>query len=218
MNIGIIVAMEKERVLLETLKDKNGKIGGKEVVITKSGVGKVNAAVAVCRMIDDFSPDIVISTGVAGGVDSNVADVLDVVIGEATAYHDVDCGPDMTLGQVQGLPRKFAADTNLLKTAIGCKPEGVRTIRGLLATGDKFVTAADDLKRITKLYPDVAAIDMESAAIAHVCHLRAIPCIAMRVVSDIPGVENHFMKYLDFWDRVGEKSFSFLSEFLRKLP
>ena len=69
-----------------------GKIGRNEVVVMQCGIGKVNAAMGALTMIDAFAPDYMVNSGVAGGTGSD-AKIMDVVVGERVAYHDVWCGP-----------------------------------------------------------------------------------------------------------------------------
>jgi len=104
MKIGIIVAMDKELQLLLPLLDQSetrsvdgfelnmGVIAAAEVCIMKCGIGKVNAALGARALIQDFAPDLIINSGVAGGTGGS-AKVLDVVAATAIGYHDVWCGP-----------------------------------------------------------------------------------------------------------------------------
>ena len=217
MKIGLIVAMDKEEALVRKVIGQDGRIGGNEIVVTRSGIGKVNAALAARDLIADVRPDAIVSTGVAGGVDPAVAGVLDAVVGVRTAYHDVDCGPESGPGRVQGLPQFFEAAPELVTATRSLDTGDVRLIQGLIATGDQFVSTPEAIGKIRQLYPDVAAVDMESAAIAHVCFKVGVPFMSMRVVSDIPGTENHFMQYNDFWERVGANSFGALRALLEAL-
>lgn len=228
MKIGVITAMDKERAQIAALmRDAvsctrgiysftTGKIGNNEIVLASSGIGKVNAALGATAMINGFSPDAVVSTGVAGGVDPAKADVMDVVVSSELVYHDVDCGFGNVPGQVQGLPPRFAADARLLAAAekIGGK---TKIATGLIATGDLFVANPETLAAITKLFPEAVAVDMESCALAQTCHLAKIPFISFRIISDIPGVENHFSKYTDFWQRMADSSFAVIADFIQML-
>ena len=227
MNIGIIVAMDKELgLLLPMLSDARttsindvefhlGDIDGNSVVIMKSGIGKVNAALAAAEMIKQFAPDLVINTGVAGGTGS-LAKVLDVVVGERVAYHDVWCGPETQLGRAADAPQFFVPDPELL--ALEALAPDDRLHHGLIASGDIFVSRPDDLRRILELYPDVMAVDMESAAIAHTCHKLNTPFISLRVVSDTPGHEDdNAAQYDSFWEAAPRQTFEILSRLLHSL-
>ena len=111
MKIGVIVAMDKELHQLQSLfNDSN-------VVVQKCGIGKVNAALGSQRMINEFHPDVIISSGCAGGNGDDV-NVQDIVVSSQLAYHDVYCGAAVGVtvyGQVQGLPARFEADPFLLR-------------------------------------------------------------------------------------------------------
>lgn len=223
MKYGIIVAMQVELDMLlqemagtttETINGityHKGHIGRNEVTATQCGIGKVNAAVGALTLIERFRPDAIINTGIAGGTGAG-ADVLDVVIGREVAYHDVWCGPGNARGQVQGLPERFAGATDRFNiNAVTADPK-VKT--GLIASGDMFVSTPDDLARVLATQPDAIAVDMESGAIAQVCHLKGVPFLAIRVVSDTPGVENHLDQYGDFWSLAPQSTFGILRRIL----
>lgn len=217
MHIGIINAMHKEHEQLAALLDAchteggerfaltQGRYGPLRLTLMESGIGKVNAAVGCTELIRSCMPDAIVNTGVAGGIDPSLR-VMDVVAGERTAYHDVDCGPECPKGCVQGMPASFAADPRLLATALRVKAEA-RVRAGLICTGDQFITDAAQLRDIKSRYPEALAVDMESAAIAQVCHIYGIPFLSFRIVSDTPGTEKHFDQYLNFWDTMAERSF-----------
>lgn len=226
MNIGIIVAMDKElRLLLPLISDMRettlsdttfylGDMAGHSVVVMKSGIGKVNAALSAMEMIKQFAPDLIINTGVAGGTGSK-AGILDVVIGEKIAYHDVWCGPGTAEGQAARCPRFFESDSAILSLP---GLDGPNVHRGLIASGDIFVTRPEDIKRIKELYPEALAVDMESAAIAHACHLLQTPFFCVRVVSDTPGAADNIAQYDNFWDDAPRHTFDVLTGVIEALP
>ena len=121
--------MDKELVQLKALLDdatverRNnkdfilGSIDGKDVVLQKCGIGKVNSAVGAVELIDNYAPDVVISTGVAGGADDRMS-VGDVVIGSEYCYHDAYCGDECAFGQIMGMPESFAAPAGLVGKAV----------------------------------------------------------------------------------------------------
>lgn len=221
--IGIIVAMDKElRLLLPLIENKKeitinntvfhtGKIEGKNVVVMKCGIGKVNAAVATLTLIENFHVKFVVNTGVAGGTGAG-AKILDVVVADRIAYHDVWCGPGTIEGQASGFPPFF--ENPLSKEAL---TELGDVKCGLLASGDIFVSRREDIERIKKLYPDVLAVDMESAAIAQVCALKSVPFVAIRVISDTPGSNDNIAQYENFWDDAPQNTFSTLRKLLTLL-
>ena len=219
--------MDKELDQLLTLADsrhtetRNGRrfvlcrIGGNDVVIQKCGIGKVNAAIGTVEMADAYAPDLVISTGCAGGADTTM-NVGDVVVGTACQYHDVYCGEECAYGQVPGMPARFAADEGLVRKAVSLScPTTVHA--GLIVTGDWFVDSRDKMRQILSRCPDAAAVDMESAAIAQACHLRGVPFVSFRVISDIPLKDDKAQMYFDFWARMAEGSFEVTKAFLAAL-
>lgn len=192
-----------------------GRLGEHTIILQQCGIGKVNAATGVTNLIIRYQPDCVLSTGCAGGIDK-VLRVADVVVGQEICYHDVFCGEDVELGQVQGLPRCFMGDERLLKVATSLQSD-VRVVPGLICSGDRFVTDRAELDAIKSTYPDGMAVDMESAAIAHVCYLYKMPFLSFRVISDTPGADAHFQQYLNFWDTMAEKSFIITRRFLESI-
>ena len=181
----------------------------------QSGIGKAGAARTATELILRERPDCIINSGCAGGLAPSVA-VGDTVLGAQTAYHDVWCGEGNLPGQVQGLPQCFDADPALLQKALAL-PAAQPVHSGLICTGDWFVTTAQEDEKILKTYPEALACDMESAAIAQVCHHYGVPFLSFRIISDTPGVDAHFEQYLNFWDTMADKSFSVTKEFLSKI-
>ena len=192
-----------------------GKMGESKVVLLQCGIGKTNAASGVTNLIMSFHPDYIVSTGAAGGIDAKL-NVMDIVIGKDVCYHDVICGDNYDPGQVQGLPRFFSGNAHLIDIATSLQTD-IRIVPGLICTGDQFITNRDELNVIKEKYPEGLAVDMESAAIAQVCHLWNVPMLSFRIISDTPGVDAHFEQYLNFWDTMAEKSFAVTKEFLSKI-
>ena len=227
MTIGIMTAMSVEfRQIAAMLQDTEtvqsgpqefliGTVGGNRVVLLQSGIGKTNAAAGVTNLIMTFRPDCIISTGVAGGIDTRL-DVMDVVVGKEICYHDVYCGDDCDPGQVQGLPKFFKGDEGLLAVATSLETD-VHIVPGLICTGDQFITSREEMDAIKEKYPQGLAVDMESAAIAQVCHLWKVPTLSFRIISDTPGVKAHFNQYLNFWETMADKSFAVTREFLSNI-
>lgn len=218
--------MDKELRLLEHLFEQTpstvavnnfsfitGTIAGRKVVVGRCGIGKVNAAVGALSMIENFHPALIVNTGVAGstGAGNHPAGVLDVVLASEIAYHDVWCGPGTTPGQAAGCPPRFASPLG----ADAAQTLGAR--RGLIASGDIFVDNPADLQRILALYPDALAVDMESAAIAQVCHLKGVPFVCLRVVSDTPGDGGNAAAYADFWNDAPQRTFKAVEQLLTLL-
>ena len=222
MRIGIIVAMDKELQQLLQLMEKPleclqkgqsfwlGQIGDSSLILTKSGIGKVNAAYGVINLIDNFRPDILISTGCAGGASTDL-DIRDVVVSTQICYHDVWCGQPNELGQIQGLPAKYEADTKLVEIATQLK-SNARIVPGLIVSGDWFVDNVEKMKSIISALPDAMAVDMESAALAQICHLYKMPFLSFRIISDIPLKPHNEIDYNNFWSEVADESFGVTKE------
>lgn len=210
MKIGIIVAMDKELKQLQSLFNEGN------VRVEKCGIGKVNAALGAQRMIQEFHPDVIISSGCAGGNGPEVK-LQDVVVSAELAYHDVYCGraiDDTTVyGQVQGLPARFVPDPALLEKAV--KIPSVHP--GLIVTGDWFVDSREKMREIVSHFPDAKAVDMESCAIAQACYIQHVPFISFRVVSDKPLEDSDASQYHDFWDTVAEQSFHVTRTFVESI-
>lgn len=214
MKIGIIVAMDKElRQLQQLFSDGN-------VRVEKCGIGKVNAALGAQRMINEFHPDCIISSGCAGGNGDDI-NVQDVVISAELCYHDVYCGraiDDTTIyGQVQGLPARFQADPYLLNKAINLQTTDIALHPGLIVTGDWFVDSKDKMREIVGHFPEAKAVDMESCAIAQTCYINKVPFISFRVISDVPMRDTDASQYHNFWDTIAEHSFQVTKTFVESL-
>ncbi len=188
-----------------------GTLGKNTLILLQCGIGKVNAAVGTTVLIRRYAPDCVISTGCAGGIDASLR-VMDVVVSNATAYHDVSI-PGCEPGQVQGLPARFRSEEQLMEAA-----NGDRIFAGLIVSGDQFISDRHQLDAIKALFPEALAVDMESAAIAQTCHLLQTPFVSFRVLSDTPGADNHLEQYFNFWDEMASRSFEVTRRFLAALP
>ena len=191
-----------------------------QVILQKSGIGKVNAAIQTVEMIRQFHPDCIISTGCAGGNGADI-NVQDVVVSTQLAYHDVYCGEAIghsVYGQVQGLPPRFDADPSLLEKALSLSlPKGVKVHPGLIVTGDWFVDTKDKMREIVGHFPDAKAVDMESCAIAQTCYINKVPFISFRVISDIPLRDTDASMYHDFWNTIAQNSFQVTKTFIESL-
>ena len=213
MKIGIIVAMEKELRQLRQLFD------GSDVMVQKCGIGKVNAALGTQKMINEFHPDVIISSGCAGGNGDDV-EIQDVVVSSQLAYHDVYCGSAIDnktqYGQVQGMPARFEPEPWLLQKAINLDC-GVEVHAGLIVTGDWFVDSREKMREIVDKFPDAKAVDMESCAIAQTCYINKVPFISFRVISDIPLRDTDASQYHDFWNSMAEHSFAVTKSFVESI-
>lgn len=227
MKIGVIVAMRTEFELISALMEyktertiggisfQEGNIADRSVVLAKSGIGKVCSAMGTMEMIRSFTPDCIINTGVAGGIDTSLQ-VMDVVVGKEIVYHDVWCGEGNEYGQVQGMPSLYFADPRLYGIAMRMKSD-VRLAGGLICSGDRFITDKEELKDIKDKFPQGLAVDMESCSIAQVCYMYAVPFLSFRVISDTPGVERHAEQYRDFWTMAPQKSFRLFRQLMAEI-
>ncbi|WP_178862740.1 5'-methylthioadenosine/S-adenosylhomocysteine nucleosidase [Thiomicrorhabdus cannonii] len=213
MKIAIIGAMEEEVTLLrsrmQNLQTQThagyafylGDIDGIDVVLLRSGIGKVNAAISSTILLQTYQPDYVINTGSAGGFHTDL-NVGDIVISSSVCHHDVDVTPfGYDLGQVPGMPTCFLPDDTLVKAAqnsIQALNEVVH-MHGLIATGDRFMHQAEDVANTRNNFPEMIACEMEAAAIAQACHTFQTPFVIIRSLSDIAGKENAvtFEQYLE---------------------
>ncbi|BCB04916.1 5'-methylthioadenosine/S-adenosylhomocysteine nucleosidase [Bacillus sp. KH172YL63] len=213
MKIAIIGAMEEEVALLrenisnpsvETIAGceyTSGMMGDKEVILLRSGIGKVNAAMSTAVLLQQYKPDCIINTGSAGGFDPSL-NVGDVVISTEVRHHDVDVTAfGYEYGQVPQLPAAFIADEKLKQTAINSVKElgDAQVVSGLIATGDSFMNDPVRVDAIRDKFIDLQAVEMEAAAIAQVAHQFNVPFVIIRSLSDIAGKESDlsFEQYLE---------------------
>ena len=206
--------MDKELRQLQTLFNDGN------VLVQKCGIGKVNAALGAQRMINEFHPDAIISSGCAGGNGDDV-NVQDVVVSKELTYHDVYCGTAIDnstqYGQVQGLPARYQAHPTLLDKALSLQPSDIVLHPGLIVTGDWFVDSKEKMREIIGHFPDARAVDMESCAIAQTCYINHVPFISFRVISDIPLCDTDASQYHNFWDTIADHSFQVTRTFVESL-
>jgi len=227
MRIGIIVAMDKELAQLRPLIQEErtesqngftfhvGCIGANDIVATQCGIGKVNSAIGASRLIDKYAPDLIVSTGVAGGADVSL-NVMDIVVATESCYHDVYCGKECATGQVLGMPVRFKSCERALQVALSM-PRNTRIVGGLIVSGDQFIDSRVVMADILSRFPDAKAIDMESCSIAQTCHVMGVPFISMRIISDVPLKDTDASQYYDFWARLADGSFAATKSFLENL-
>ncbi|MDR2468072.1 MAG: 5'-methylthioadenosine/adenosylhomocysteine nucleosidase [Spirochaetaceae bacterium] len=214
--IGIIGAMEEEVALLRAEMQQmatekiasfefyRGVLSDKDIVVLRSGIGKVQAAIGCTALIEKYAPSLIINTGCAGGVNPPACTPLnfgDAVISSLLVYHDFDCTAfGYAHGQVPGRASAFFEVQERLithtQTAIHDLlqeqklPAAFNAVPGLIASGDAFISNSEFVKGLIKIFPSVRAVEMESAAIAHACHIFNVPFIVLRCLSDIAGEES----------------------------
>ncbi|WP_339262489.1 5'-methylthioadenosine/S-adenosylhomocysteine nucleosidase [Solibacillus sp. FSL W7-1472] len=204
MTIAVIGAMEQEVELLrdalqntktETIANSEyttGTYEGKEVVLLKSGIGKVNAAMSTTILLEKFNPKVVINTGSAGGFDAALK-VGDIVISDEVRHHDVDVTAfGYEIGQMAGMPAAYKSDENLMEVAKqAVKEVGEHNYSvGLICSGDVFMSNPERVEAVRKDFPTMKAVEMEAAAVAQVCHQFNTPFVVIRALSDIAGQES----------------------------
>ena len=196
-DIGIIGAMEPEVFsLVEKLEDKkidtvsgidfySGKIFDKKVVIARCGIGKVFAAICAEVMILNYSPSLLVNTGVGGALSLGLS-TGDVVVADKLCQHDMDTS---AIGDPKGLVSGinkifFDADGRAVKILSDeAASLGLNCLVGIVASGDNFIASAEDKKRIVNDF-NACACEMEGAAIAQVAFVNSVPFAVVRAISD----------------------------------
>lgn len=183
-----LVGREKVKTHFSNLPIFTGQLEGKNVIIARCGIGKVNAALATQYIIDLFSPQVLINSGVAGGLNPTLA-IGDVVIATGALQHDFDV---RDLGHPMGtIPRLetslFKTEQNLLELAVTAASDelgSVRVKQGLIVSGDQFISSQDQKQKILEFFPQAFCAEMEGAAIAQVASLNKTTHLIVRAISD----------------------------------
>ena len=197
--IGIIGAMEEEVAALkedmiveETVEQASmmfckGQLCGKDVVVVRSGIGKVNAGICAQILVDRFHVDTLINTGIAGSLDARI-DIGDLVISTDALHHDMDA---VNFGYEPGqIPRMnvlaFPADEELVKKAVEANKKAnpeIHTFTGRVASGDQFIAAGDVKDKIVESFHPLC-VEMEGAGIAQAAYLNKVSYVIIRAISD----------------------------------
>lgn len=197
--LGIIGAMDEEvsklKEHMENVEIKSkasmdfykGTMSGKDVVVVRSGIGKVNAGICTQILVDEYDVDAVINTGIAGSLNADI-DIGDIVLSTDTLQHDMDA---TGFGYEPGvIPRMetstFAADKKLRQVAKECcervNPD-IHVFEGRVVSGDQFISDKETKNRIVKQFQGYCT-EMEGAAIAQAAYLNGIPFLIIRAISD----------------------------------
>ena len=199
VKVGIIGAMELE---VSSLKGQlsgcriskkagmefcEGKIGGVDVVVVRCGIGKVNAALCVQILCDDYHVTHVINTGVAGSLNNDL-NIGDILISKDAVHHDVDVTVfSYRKGEVPQLGvREFPADPHLIEAAEKAISDNQPELNyrvGRVASGDQFISSSEVKERIISEF-EADCAEMEGASIAHGAYLNGIPFVIIRAISD----------------------------------
>lgn len=229
--IGIIGAMDEEvSQIIEamtvdkeetkaSMTFKSGKLGDKEVVVVRSGIGKVNAAACTQILIDDFGATSIINTGIAGSLKA-VIDIGDVVISSDVLHHDMDAtGFGYPLGQIPRMDTlSFKADDALIKLAKDACAKAVPEIGvhvGRIVSGDQFISDKEVKDRIIANF-DGYCTEMEGAAIAQVAYINQVPFVILRAISD-KADNSATVDYPTFEKKAIENSVKLLKEFVSNM-
>ncbi|HIW21259.1 MAG TPA: 5'-methylthioadenosine/adenosylhomocysteine nucleosidase [Candidatus Dorea intestinavium] len=229
--IGIIGAMEEEVKMLkdemelsETIEKASlvfhkGKIAGKDIIVVKSGIGKVNAALCAQILIDLFSVDMLINTGIAGSLNAKI-DIGDVVISTDAIHHDMDAtvfgDPKGQVPRLDTLSFPANAKLRLLAKEVNEEVNGdIKTFMGRIASGDQFVSSSKEKEEIVKEF-DPLCVEMEGAAIAQVAYLNQIPYIIIRAISD-KADDSATMDYPEFEAKAIARSHKLISALIKRI-
>ena len=229
--IGIIGAMELE---VETLKSKmnvvkttkkanmeffEGTLNGVEVVIVRSGIGKVNAGICTQILADLFDVTHIINTGIAGSLDAQI-DIGDIVVSTDVLQHDMDVRIfGYPLGEIPQMGvLSFQADEHLAEVAEEvCKevnPE-IQVFRGRVVSGDQFISSKEVKNRLIEEFNGSCA-EMEGAAIAQGAYLNKIPYVVLRAISD-KADDSATMDYPTFESEAARHCVNLLQEMVKRL-
>jgi adenosylhomocysteine nucleosidase len=218
MTLAIISALPDELAALQARLDVDhiqpvagrrfhrGRLAGHEVVLGLSGIGKVAAAATAALLCDRFAVRALMFTGVAGGLAEGVA-VGDVVVAGDCLQHDMDASPLFPRWEVPGSGRaRFAADARWAGALASAAAQvlaqphaalasfgiaGPRCHRGLVISGDRFVSSSAESLALRQALPDALAVEMEGAALAQVCADFARPFAVLRTISDRADDQAH---------------------------
>lgn len=210
--VAVVSAMREElRALLPLLeRDETrlragrefhlGRLGGREVVLVLSGIGKVAAATTTALLLDAFDVEALLFTGVAGGLAAGV-EVGEVVVADALLQHDLDVSPLFPRWVVPHAGRsRFEADAAWSDAlAAAAAAQAPRVHRGLVVSGDRFIGTASASAAVRAALPDALAVEMEGAAVAQVCADFGRPFAVLRTISDRADDAAHvdFARFLD---------------------
>jgi adenosylhomocysteine nucleosidase len=231
MKIGIIGAMEEEITLMRENLNINqeqqiakvtfyeGTFEGKNIVLCRCGVGKVNAALTTQLLISHFSVDKIIFTGVAGGLHESL-NIGDIVISTSAMYHDIEAE---ALGFKRGIipmfdyTSDFPANESLITLAENAAVQiGERQVmKGRIVSGDQFIADSNLVSQYEKQF-SALCIEMEGAAVAHTAFLNDVPFVIIRSISDKANGKAE-VNFLEFTKLASYNSSIIVQEMLKKL-
>lgn len=228
--LGIIGAMDEEVAKIkEQLSDVSietraamdfykGKLDGKDVVVVRSGIGKVNAAMCTQILADIYKVSAVVNTGIAGSLKAEI-NIGDIVLSEDALQHDMDAtGFGYAPGQIPRVDTlSFKADEELIRLAKECcarvNPD-IHTFVGRVVSGDQFVSNKNKKEWLVKTFAGYCT-EMEGAAIAQAAYLNGIPYLVVRAISD-KADDSATMDYPAFEAQAITHSVNLLLEMIRR--
>ena len=226
MIIGIIAAMEPEiQFTISALEDKKehlisnitfyeGTIGNHKVIVSLSGIGKVNSAINTTLLINNFKPDVIINSGIAGG--SKELSTFDFVIADKLTYSDFDCQIfNYEFGQVPQMPLYYFSDSNLKeKLEAYLTSKNISFKNSIVLTADSFRMSASEIKNNVSTS---FATEMEGTSIAQTCYKLNTPFLSFRIISDILDSDNHIEEYNEFEKKSAQLSSEVIVNFIQTL-
>lgn len=230
--IAIIGAMDeevsqiKEKMTDVTITSKagmdfcKGSLSGKEVVVVRCGISKVNAAICVQILVDLFHVDAVINTGIAGSL-KNEINIGDIVLSTDAVQHDVDAvGFGYPLGQIPRMDTfSFQADEGLIRLARECcgrvNPD-IQVFEGRVVTGDQFIYGKEKKEWLSATFGGYCT-EMEGGAIAQAAYVNHIPFLVIRAISD-KADDSATMDYQEFEAKAIAHSVKLMLEIVARLP
>lgn len=225
--IGIIGAMDEEVALLKSKMTQLtkqeisnidfyiGKLADTDIVLIKSGIGKVNAAKSTTILHEKFVPEFIINAGSAGGL-KHQHSVGDIIISDEVIHHDVDARVfNYKLGQVPQMPEVFVADKTLIKLVeTSIKNLNLSFDKGAIGTGDSFIGSEKQADFIKTQFPKVLGVDMEAASIAQICYTYQTPFVIIRALSDIAGKDSS-ISFEEFLQKAADNSAQVIIETIK---
>lgn len=177
---------DRETTLWNGFERHHGRLAGHEVLVSKSGVGKVMAAMVTQKLIDEFAPRAILFTGLAGSIRPDI-DIGDTVIARDLVQHDMDVAElGFPRGQIPFSHWRFLeTDAALLAIAQTFQPAKGQVHLGRICTGDQFITHRE-MASHTYLTEELAgaAVEMEGASVAQVCRVNGVSVLVARTISD----------------------------------
>lgn len=194
-----------------------GKIEDKKCVVVMCGIGKVSAAICTQMMIDKYNPEVIINTGVAGGLDKDLG-ISDIAVATSVVQHDIDT-------TIFGDPKGYISNLGLvnipveesvsaLLAEIASSLDDTTVVQGTIASGDQFISTPYQKNQIIDSFDAIAA-EMEGGSIGHVCYANGVKFGILRAISDNASGDA-LMDYETFKSIAANKTIHIVSDFVKK--